>query len=129
MLIRKTLEFKITHGVLLMIRELVIPVFQRQPLVSIHVLVIGHHYASYSLPASSQVLAMFWRSGRLMALTQLPWMPESPHLRLQHHYRLPLLINPLHRMLLVLQLNITASQKKTSPRSQVSQLGLAINYI
>lgn len=127
MLIRKTLEFKITHGVLLMIRELVIPVFREQSLILIHVLVIGHHYASYSLPASSQVLAMFWRSGLLMALTRLPWMPESPHHRLQHHYRRLLLINPLHRMLLVLQLNIIALQKKTLPRSQVSRLGLAVN--
>lgn len=112
-----------------MIRELVIPVFQSRFLISTHALVIGHHYASYSLLASSQVLATFWPSGLLMVLTPHLWMPESLHLLLQHRFRHLLLINPLHLMLLVSQLNIIGSQKKTLQRSQVSRLKLTINYI
>lgn len=97
---RKTLEFTITHGVLLMI-------------------LIGHRYASYSLLVSSQVLATFWRSELLMGLIRLLWMPESLHLRLQHPFRHLLLINLLRLMLLASQLNIMVSQKMTLPRSQM----------
>jgi hypothetical protein len=96
-----------------MIRELVVSYLQRRFVVSIHVPVIGRHYASCSLPVSSQVLATFWRSELLMALIRLPWTPESPHLRLQHPFRHLLLINPPHLMLLASQLNITGSQKMT----------------
>jgi hypothetical protein len=103
----------ITHGVLLMIRELVVSHLPRPFVVSIHVPVIEPHYASYSLLVSSQVLATFWRNEPLMALIRLPWTPESPHLRLQHPFRHPLLINPPHLMLLASQLNITGSQKMT----------------
>jgi hypothetical protein len=91
---KKTLEFTTTRGVLLMI-------------------LTGHHYASYSLLVSLPVPATFWRSELLMGLIRLLWMPASPHLHLQHLFRLLLLINPLHLMLLASQLNTMGSQKTT----------------
>jgi len=83
-----------------MIRELGVPDFQKPFLVSMHILVIGHHYASYSLLASLQVLATFWRSGRLMVPIRLLWMPESLHSRLQLRFQHLLLTNLLHLTLL-----------------------------
>jgi hypothetical protein len=110
---KKTLEFTTTRGVLLMIRELVVPVLQRRIIILIHSPVTGHHYASYSLLASLPVPATFWRSELLMGLIRLLWMPAFPHLRLQHLFRHLLLINPLHLMLLASQLNTMGSQKTT----------------